>query len=101
MTILLQPNFHSKLRLLCKLLIFLSLSPVPGFVRIRLLKVEDRPSVPADTFPIEITHQMDLPSDDTTYWCSVHKLPQQLQKKHHVIQVSRGRLNLVEKTFEK
>lgn len=60
-----------------------------GFVRIRLLKVEDVPEAPASTFPVEITHQMDLPDDDTTYWCSVHKLPPELRRKHHVIQVQK------------
>ena len=27
-----------------------------------------------------------LLSDDTTYWCSVHKLPDDFQTKHHGIQ---------------
>ena len=58
-----------------------------GFVRTRLLKVEDLPVPPADTFPIKISHDLDLAADDTTYWCSVHKLPEQLRRKHHVVQV--------------
>jgi uncharacterized membrane protein YwzB len=31
--------------------------------------------------------QVTIPSDNTTYWCSIHKLPDAFAKKHHVIQV--------------
>ena len=41
-----------------------------------------------DTTPLEITHEVDLPSDDTSYFCSTHKLPRQFRaRKHHTIMV--------------
>ena len=43
-------------------------------------------SFPEDSKSLEIRHVMDLPSDDTTYWCSVHKLPKDFKSKHHAIQ---------------
>ena len=53
----------------------------------RLWQVDPKIVEPADTKTYEVRHQVDLPSDDTTYWCSVHKLPDAFKKKHHVIQV--------------
>ena len=58
-----------------------------GFVRTRLLKVDVPLDYPRDSKNLEIRHQIDLPSDDTTYWCSIHKLPNLFKKKHHAIQV--------------
>ena len=59
-----------------------------GFSRTRLLKVEPTNNeFPADSKNLEIRHIVDLPPDDTTYWCSVHKLPNAFTKKHHAIQV--------------
>ena len=34
---------------------------------------------PDDSKSLEIRHVIDLPSDDTTYWCSVHKLPNEFK----------------------
>ena len=40
------------------------------------------------TFPHLINkEEVRLTDDDTTYWCSVHKLPDAFKMKHHVIQV--------------
>ena len=41
---------------------------------------------PDDSKSLEIRHVVDLPADDTTYWCSVHKLPDDFNVKHHAIQ---------------
>eukprot|EP00095_Tigriopus_kingsejongensis_P009488 maker-scaffold661_size154698-snap-gene-0.21 protein:Tk09488 transcript:maker-scaffold661_size154698-snap-gene-0.21-mRNA-1 annotation:"tyramine beta-hydroxylase-like" len=57
-----------------------------GMVRTRLLKVPDVPELPIDDQTIDFTHEILIPSDDTTYWCSVHRLPDELIEKHHVIQ---------------
>lgn len=57
-----------------------------GFARTRLLKVDVPKGFPEDSQLLDIRHSMQLPSDDTTYWCSVHKLPTKLKKKHHAIQ---------------
>jgi hypothetical protein len=56
---------------------------------VRLLKVDDvSVNFPSDAKNLEIRHSVDLPPDDTTYWCSVHKLPEVFQGiKHHAIQV--------------
>ena len=42
---------------------------------------------PRDSQNLEIRHKIDLPSDDTTYWCSTHKLPNVFKRKHHAVQV--------------
>ena len=37
---------------------------------------------------LDIQHsEIKLPDDDTTYWCSVHKLPEDFSEKHHSVQV--------------
>ena len=37
---------------------------------------------------LDIQHsEIKLPDDDTTYWCSVHKLPEDFTEKHHSVQV--------------
>ena len=42
-----------------------------------------------DLDTLDINHsELKLPEDDTTYWCSVHKLPDTFINKHHAIQVS-------------
>ena len=61
---------------------------VLGFVRTRLLKVDVPLEYPKDSKNLEIRHEVDLPSDDTTYWCSTHKLPNTFKNKHHAIQVN-------------
>ena len=41
-----------------------------------------------DLDTLDINHsELKLPEDDTTYWCSVHKLPDTFINKHHAIQV--------------
>ena len=59
-----------------------------GFVRTRLFKVDVPSEFPRDSQNLEIRHKIDLPSDDTTYWCSTHKLPNVFKRKHHAVQVS-------------
>ncbi len=64
-----------------------------GFTRVRLLKNEDVPTLDDERdslTSLEVTHELDLPDDDTTYWCSTHKLPRQFRmRKHHGVMVSR------------
>ena len=50
-----------------------------GFLRTRILKVPIEFDFPEDSKSLEIRHVVDLPSDDTTYWCSVHKLPNEFK----------------------
>ena len=45
-----------------------------GFQRMRLWQVDPGIVEPADTKTYEVRHQVDLPSDDTTYWCSTHQV---------------------------
>ena len=59
-----------------------------GFVRTRLFKVDVPSEFPRDSQNLEIRHKIDLPPDDTTYWCSTHKLPNVFRRKHHAVQVS-------------
>lgn len=61
-------------------------SALNGMLRTRLLKVPDVPELPADEQTLDFFHEIEIPSDDTTYWCSVHRLPPELIQKHHVIQ---------------
>jgi hypothetical protein len=50
--------------------------------------VEDVAPAPAEARQLEVRHELELPGDDTTYWCSVHKLPKAVARnKHHVVQV--------------
>ena len=49
---------------------------------------------------LDIQHsEIKLPDDDTTYWCSVHKLPEDFTEKHHSVQVKL--LNLLRIIFAK
>lgn len=50
------------------------------------MKVPINDILEEDAQSLEIRHSIDLPPDDTTYWCSVHKLPQAFTNKHHAIQ---------------
>jgi len=53
---------------------------------VRLLKVAEEDEPPKESRPLDVTHSVDLPDDDTTYWCSVHRLPDAiLRRKHHVV----------------
>lgn len=33
-----------------------------------------------------INDEVHVPDDETTYWCSLHLLPEEFEQKHHVIQ---------------
>ncbi len=52
----------------------------------RLLKAEGLPDPTSDPSSgnLDVTHEIVIPSDDTTYWCSVHRLPGEFRHKHHV-----------------
>ncbi|TRY63859.1 hypothetical protein TCAL_11840 [Tigriopus californicus] len=65
----------------------ITLDSVPnGMIRTRLLKVPDVPPLPMDEQSLDFFHEIEIPSDDTTYWCSMHRLPPELIQKHHVVQ---------------
>ncbi|XP_071450350.1 dopamine beta-hydroxylase [Hetaerina americana] len=68
-----------------------------GMVRVQLLKTlgprplraEDVPATPSEahTWSLEVrADKVKVPSGETTYWCHVHRLPDQLRDKHHVVQ---------------
>ncbi|KAI1289348.1 Dopamine beta-hydroxylase [Halotydeus destructor] len=59
-----------------------------GFIRTRLLKnVNPVPEMPFDTRMVQVTSvNVQVPSDETTYWCSLHQLPPEMDTKHHIIQ---------------
>ena len=57
-----------------------------GFSRARLLKVDIEKDWPKDAQVLSIRHSVELPPDETVYWCSVHKLPPIFQHKHQAIQ---------------
>lgn len=43
--------------------------------------------MPKDARLVEIVHgNVTIPSAETTYWCSLHELPQETETKHHIIQ---------------
>ncbi|KAG1652660.1 Dopamine beta-hydroxylase [Nymphon striatum] len=58
-----------------------------GVSRVQLLKtLVVPPQFPKDTRNIKYTHKnVKVPNQETTYWCSLHKLPP-MDKKHHLIQ---------------
>lgn len=60
-----------------------------GMVRVQLLKnTQISTALPPDAITLDLlADQVKVPDDDTTYWCHVHKLPAELIKKHHVLQV--------------
>ena len=76
---------YTKVYLFMKLYDYFS---ILGFVRTRLFKVDVPSEFPRDSQNLEIRHKIDLPPDDTTYWCSTHKLPNIFRRKHHAVQVS-------------
>ena len=42
----------------------------------------------ASSSSLSVTHEIVVPDDDTTYWCSTHRLPGRVRRrKHHVTQV--------------
>lgn len=55
--------------------------------RVQLLKnMADDTILPDDVQVLEIRAKNAVPIGETTYWCHVHKLPDELMKKHHVLQ---------------
>ena len=59
-----------------------------GLSRLRLLKPIPDSIEEEDLDILNIQHsEIKIPDDDTTYWCSVHKLPDRYTNKHHSIQV--------------
>ena len=70
-----------------------------GMARTRLLAV-DSPALGQDTRAWRVlSDNVSLPTMDTFYACSVHKLPPQLQRKHHVVRyeadIQRGNEDVV------
>ncbi|XP_065218029.1 dopamine beta-hydroxylase-like [Planococcus citri] len=60
-----------------------------GMQRTQLLKNPELQKIkfPQDTRTVEFTaDRVQVPGDDTTYWCYVQKIPEFLSKIHHVIQ---------------
>lgn len=60
-----------------------------GMVRVQLLKNTQI----VEELPKDVTHfdvladNVKVPGDETTYWCHVHKLPEELSNKHHILRV--------------
>lgn len=57
--------------------------------RVQLLKNTNFNTVlPDDVDTLDIlTNEVHVPSDETTYWCHVFKLPDAYKNKHHIYQV--------------
>ena len=59
-----------------------------GNTRLRLLKPIPDDTIEEDLETLDIQHsEIKLPDDDTTYWCSVHKLSDKFLQKLHSVQV--------------
>ncbi|KAL0838663.1 hypothetical protein ABMA28_016736 [Loxostege sticticalis] len=70
-----------------------------GFIRVRLLTPPSMPQVNAHELRIT-NNNLKVPSDDTTYWCKVTKLPDYVtQRQHHIVQfqsaITKGNEGLV------
>ena len=62
----------------------------PEMQRVQILKSQlPDPDFPEDTntFTMKVKN-VEIPAEETTYWCSLQKLPK-LKEKHHIIQVKR------------
>lgn len=59
-----------------------------GMSRAELVRVlHKKPRFPPDAWKLEIVaDRVKVPNKETTYWCRVHKLPDVLLQKHHVLQ---------------
>ncbi|CAB0036772.1 unnamed protein product, partial [Trichogramma brassicae] len=59
-----------------------------GMSRTELLRWhKPKPAFPSDAWRYEIkADRVQVPSQETTYWCRVQKLPATLRRKHHVLQ---------------
>ena len=70
----------------------LLLTSVSGNTRLRLLKPIPDKAIEEDLETLDIQHSdIQLPDDDTTYWCSVHKLSDKFLQKHHSVQVGNNK----------
>ena len=61
----------------------------PELQRVQLLKSQlPDPEFPKDTktFTMNVKN-VEIPAQETTYWCNTQKLPD-LKEKHHIIQVN-------------
>lgn len=58
-----------------------------GYQRAQLLKVmEESPPFPSDTkFVNFLNNKVTVPNVETTYWCTVHKLPADFSEKRHIV----------------
>lgn len=60
-----------------------------GMVRAQLIRADVPEGPPEDAEKVEIrASNVKVPSDETTYWCHVQKLPETLFNKHHVVEVN-------------
>nr|CAG4650823.1 EOG090X0318 [Simocephalus serrulatus] len=73
-----------------------------GFQRTRLLKPSPgrKHPKPDDLRPLLINNvQLNIPAQETTYWCRVVRLPQHFNRKHHILQfesaIEEGRESIV------
>ncbi|XP_035207387.1 dopamine beta-hydroxylase-like [Stegodyphus dumicola] len=59
-----------------------------GFQRVQLLKnIAPNPVFPDDAQSLTIHNdKVPVPNVETTYWCSLHRLPQVFENKNHIIQ---------------
>ncbi|XP_014231771.1 tyramine beta-hydroxylase [Trichogramma pretiosum] len=59
-----------------------------GMSRTELLRWhKPKPAFPSDAWRYEVkADRVQVPSQETTYWCRVQKLPATLRRKHHVLQ---------------
>lgn len=59
-----------------------------GFQRVQLLKnLEPLPKLSLETRVVDIINdKVQVPSDETTYWCKLSLLPDEIKEKHHIIQ---------------
>ncbi|KAL6436582.1 hypothetical protein ACFW04_004803 [Cataglyphis niger] len=59
-----------------------------GMSRTELRRMSHKkPKFPADMWQLELlAHRVQVPKQETTYWCRVHKLPSVLKQKHHILQ---------------
>lgn len=61
-----------------------------GMVRVQLLKnLEVFWDLDKSVKNVDIlTNNVAVPSEETTYWCHVHKLPKEFERKHHIYKVN-------------
>lgn len=64
-------------------------------VRVQLLKNNAvNVNLSPETITMDIlADKVKVPADETTYWCHVHKLPDEYSSKHHVVQVKQQNIN--------